>query len=55
MLNIDRIREMSADELEEIIRVCPGENDGIECSGIKSCRECRLDWLYKECDADASD
>lgn len=55
MLNIDRIREMSADELAEIIRVCPGENDGIECSGIKSCRECRLDWLYKECDADASD
>lgn len=55
MLNIDRIREMSADELAEIIRVCPGENDGIECVGLISCRECRLDWLYKECAEDAPD
>jgi len=55
MLNIDRVREMSADELAEIIRVCPGESDGIECNCLRSCRECRLDWLYKECDDDAPD
>lgn len=55
MLNIDRIREMSADELAEIIRVCPAENKGIECDNMWLCSVCRLDWLYKEVDEDACD
>ena len=39
MLNIDRIREMSADELAGIIKICPCEEKGIECDH-DSCSDC---------------
>ena len=51
MLNIDRIREMSADELAGIIKICPCEEKGIECDH-DSCSDCRVDWLYEEADED---
>ena len=47
MLNIDKIRDASAEYLAEIIRICPCEEIGVECDH-DSCSQCRLDWLYKE-------
>lgn len=47
MLNIDRIREMDADELASIIKICPCEEKGIECNR-DNCSRCREDWLYEE-------
>jgi hypothetical protein len=47
MLNIDRIKEMSAEELAAIIKICPCEEKGIDCDH-DSCQQCREDWLYEE-------
>ena len=52
MLNIDRIRKMSADELALIIKICPCEEKGIACDH-DSCSDCRIDWLYEEVNDDA--
>jgi len=43
MTNADRIRQMTDEELTELIR-CPHSVDG--CSVVKlSCEECTLQWL----------
>lgn len=43
MTNADRIRQMTDEELTELIR-CPHNVDG--CSVVKlSCEECTLEWL----------
>lgn len=47
MTNLEKIREMSAEELAEIIKICPGEEKGIECDH-EYCSDCRVDWLYEE-------
>ena len=48
MTNLERIRkELSADEIASMIKLCPCEEKGIECNH-DSCFDCRLDWLYED-------
>lgn len=51
MTNLDRIREMTGDELAAILKICPCEEKGIECDH-DSCTDCRIDWLYEEAQDD---
>ena len=48
MTNLGRIRtELSAEEIASMLKICPGEEKGIECDH-DSCSDCRLDWLYED-------